>query len=76
MARKDSKRQARFVADGRRRVVAGELPRIRREVEARYAPRLAEAGFLQRLRLRITIHREIQRELERIAPKDGLYAKH
>jgi hypothetical protein len=68
-------RRDKFVADGRERVVRGEIKRIRREVRASYADRLAAAGFFRRLWLRIKIHREIQEQLDKIAPKDGLYAK-
>lgn len=75
MARKASQRREHFVADGRERAAAGELPRIRCEVEAKYAPQWAASGFLGRLWLRLKIHREVQRELETVAPRDGLYAK-
>lgn len=70
---KDSNVKNGIVADGRERVVAVELPRIRREVRARYADRRVSSGFWQRLRLRRLIRREIRAELERVAPPSALY---
>ncbi|MDO8631166.1 MAG: hypothetical protein Q7R41_11800, partial [Phycisphaerales bacterium] len=64
----DSNAKNGIVADGRDRVIAVELPRIQREVRARYADRLVSSGFWQRLRLRRLIRREIRAELERVAP--------
>jgi len=69
----DSNAKNGIVADGRERVIALELPRIQREVNARYADRWVSAGFWQRLRLRRLIRREIRAELERVAPPNGLY---
>ena len=66
-----------FVADGRERAKAAERPRIEREVRARYADRLARAGFGRRIWLRIKIRREIERKLaellKKMAPHDALY---
>ena len=68
-------RRDKFVADGRERIARGEIERIRREVRARYADQMAAAGFFRRLWLRVRIRREIERQLNKIAPRDGLYAK-
>jgi hypothetical protein len=68
-------RRDKFVADGRERIARDEIKRIRREVRARYADRLAAGGLFRRLWLRMKTHREIERQLNKIAPRDGLYAK-
>ena len=62
-----------FVADGQARVENAERPRVEREVRARYVERLAAAGLWGRFRLRSQMRREIERELKRLAPPDGLY---
>ena len=67
--------QSRIVASGHKRVVRGEIKRIRREVHEQYAAALAEAGFFRRLMLRIRIRKEVQARLNKIAPRDGLYGQ-
>ena len=62
-----------IVADGRQRVVGANADRIARAIRAKYADEMAQAGWFRRLRLRRKIRGEIRRELERIAPPDGLY---
>ena len=70
-----SKQRSSIVADGRKRVIAGELAEIKRKVRAKYAQEMAEAGLLRRLRLRWKIRREIARELDRAAPRKALYLR-
>jgi len=70
-----STRRSSIVADGRERVIAGELAEIKRKVRAKYAQEMAEAGFLRRLRLRWQIRSEIAWELNRIAPRRALYLR-
>ena len=66
-------REEHFVADGYDRAVEASAPRIRAEVEAEYAGRLASANWYRRLLLRLEMRREIRRRLERVAPPWGLY---
>jgi hypothetical protein len=70
---KDSKARNGIVADGRERVIAVELPRIQREVRARYADQWASTGFLKRIRLCRLIRREIRAKLDRLAPPAAMY---
>lgn len=63
----------RFVADGQGRIRSAERRRVAGEVKARYAAQMAAAGFWARIRLRWRVWREIERELARIAPRDGFY---
>jgi hypothetical protein len=64
-----------------REAASRSLARLRDSVEAaitnKYATRLKQAGaikrFWLRLRIRIEIWRQMQREKEKIAPIDGLY---
>jgi hypothetical protein len=67
--------EQRIVADGPARERAAFRDEISRGVRAKYAGELARAGFLRRLRLRITIRREIAHELARRVPGDGLFLK-
>lgn len=62
-----------IVADGPMRFAKTEAYRARvraveQAVAARYATRLAEAGFLRRLLIRYMRYRELRRELTRITP--------
>jgi hypothetical protein len=63
----------RIVADGRRRVVSANADRIACAIRAMYADEMARTGWARRLRLRWKIRRAIRVELERIAPRNGLY---
>ena len=75
----DKSKDSRIVVDGRERIATAYAARLREEVEARYANELAEAGWFRRLlirsRIRAVVRRELNKELERVAPKDGMYAK-
>ncbi len=63
-----------IVAGGRGREEREHMDRVQAEVRARYAAQLAGAGWLGRLRIRWKIRREIRRELEKLAPRGGLYS--
>jgi hypothetical protein len=69
----DARATHRFVADGRRRALAANGPRIEKEIRARYADGLSRAGFLERWRIEGRIRREIREELTRVAPLGALY---
>ena len=63
----------RIVANGRERVVSANSDRIARTIREKYADEMAQAGWFRRLRLRRKISGEIRRELDKIAPPNGLY---
>ena len=65
----------RIVVDGGERIREGNAARIRQEVKARFAHELAQAGFFRRIVLQWRMRAEIRRELKRIAPREGLYAR-
>lgn len=46
---------------------------LRAEVEAEFEPLLAQAGFLGKIRLRFQRRRRMEREIEDLAPRRGLY---
>ena len=62
-----------IVADGWVRSRNAAEMKVRQDVEAEYAPRLAAATWFGRLILRHRIRREIRCRLEKAAPRDGLY---
>ena len=64
-----------IVADGQERARAAAMERVRAEVQRRFAPELARAGFWRRWALRLHLRREIQRRMEQIAPRDALYGR-
>jgi hypothetical protein len=63
----------RFVADGHRRAREAMEPSIRAAVESEFAVQLKGASFWQRWRIRAAIEREIDRRIERMAPRHALY---
>ena len=67
-------RRSNIVADGRERIAVAERKRVKRAVRQRYAAQFAKAGILRRWLLLWKIRREIEKELETIAPRDALYA--
>ena len=69
------KSQARFVADGRRRILRDERQRIKRRIRAKYAEELASAGWWSRMKILGRIRRETRAEIERIAPRGAHYAR-
>ena len=65
-----------IVANGRDRLLAacsGEIRQIEEEIRARHAEELAQASFLDRLRIEATIRQEIKQEKDRIAPLEACY---
>jgi len=66
-------RDPHFVYDGYERARDASLLRIRAEVEREFAERWAAAGWLERLKLKRAMQREIECRLERVAPPWGLY---
>ena len=69
-----------LIANGRKRAFESEeykkaYEEIRAKVAAKYQDRYAQAGFLKRLLIRMRMEREIQQELEKIAPRDAMYLK-
>ncbi len=76
-----------FLIDGQKRALEGgqfrvdEIRRqVRQAVEAQYAEGLDNAGLLRRMVLRVKMSREIRRrvraEIEKFAPRDGMYFSH
>jgi hypothetical protein len=64
----------RFVEDGYKRARAALRPALHAEVEAEYAVQLQEVGFLERMKLKREISREVARRLHKQAPPpDALY---
>ena len=64
-----------FLVDGAERAATTHRAAIKARVQARYAHELASVGFFRRLSIRLTIWREINRELDKIAPRNGLYGR-
>jgi ribosomal protein S3AE len=71
----DTKRN-HFVADGHKRLhdaSKDQIEKIEKEVILKYQSELNSAGFFKEIYLRYKIHKEIQREIDKIVPKGGLY---
>ena len=68
-------RRHEFVVEGHMSERDANRGHIEQQVREAYAGRLAAAGFLRRLWLRLAMWREVRRRLDRAAPKDALYAK-
>jgi hypothetical protein len=62
-----------FFNDGPERLRAAITLEIEDDVRADFAQRLANASFLQRLKLRVAIRREIRRRLNQAASPTALY---
>lgn len=63
-----------FVADGYQRACAGLETKVRADVTAEYAERLAQASFLGRFRLKFEMSDVIRRRVKDLAPPpDALY---
>jgi hypothetical protein len=79
----DSNKQSnceRFVADGDERLASSHgyqeaAAAARKRVYAKLASQIAAAGPLRRLWLCYLRHRELSRELDRLAPPEALYAR-
>lgn len=68
-------RPCTVVADGPERIRAAYVERIRREVYAEYAGRLAGARWLRRWRLRLDMSRDIRARLRDVTPPPALYSR-
>jgi hypothetical protein len=55
-----------IVRDGRDRVVAAIRGRIRAEVESEFAEKFQSAGWLERIRIRGQIRREVNRRVRQV----------
>ncbi len=69
-----------FVADGYQRLVSSDeyqaaAAAAKKRVHAQFDPQIAAAGPLRRLRLYYLRHRELSRELERLAPPGAFYVR-
>ena len=64
---------SRFVVDGWSRARSAGEPRIREQVLAEYAQRLAAASAWQRFWLWRAIDREVEARLQKLAPRGALY---
>ncbi len=62
-----------FVAFGHWRAEAAIRAQARAELETKFAERLANASFVERLRLWREMNREIERRVDSKAPHDALY---
>jgi hypothetical protein len=71
------KKDSNIVDDGAARIAEHLRKEIEQQVRAKYAQRLATAGPLRRLWLRVKMYfeveRRLRRELKEKAPKDALY---
>lgn len=65
-----------IVADGQARARAAAEPRIRKEVNGKYAEELGRAGLFRRMAIRIRIEREVRRRLREVAPDGAHYGVH
>lgn len=62
-----------FVNDGSQRLHAATTPEIEAAVRVEFAERLTNASFLERLKLRVAIRREVRRRLDEAASPTALY---
>lgn len=62
-----------FLEDGCDRAQAAISETIRTEVEQEFREQLAAASWLERLRLRHTMRREVRQRIHRQAPADAIY---
>ncbi|MHC5039747.1 MAG: hypothetical protein ACYTHM_20780 [Planctomycetota bacterium] len=67
------KDEHRFMADGRKRAIQGNLPEVVKKIQEKYAAEMKKAGFFGKIVLRRRMKREIKAEMERIAPKGACY---
>ena len=73
-------KNAPFTSDGYGKLrsspeVQKERERIAAQVRSRYAEELGTVGWYRKPWLEYRIHREIERRLDEIAPRDALYLK-
>jgi hypothetical protein len=70
-----SKWRTFFVSWGRSALMDAQRGTVEKAVRERYSEALANAGPLRRLYLTLRISREIQQELNRLAPRGALYLR-
>jgi hypothetical protein len=84
MNKTDTQKSVSFVADGQRRAMVGSKQylaerhaAVKAQVSEKFAEQFNQAGMIRRIWLRIRMGQEIRkgmrRELDKIAPHDGLY---
>ena len=62
-----------ILADSRERLSEELRPDIEREIRARHAGELAQAGLFERLQIEARIHAEIREALAKAAPAEAVY---
>ena len=66
-----------IVAGGRKNAVAGLRKKIRSDVRAEFANRFTNAGFVQRILLRlqmwVLVRKQVRAEAKTVAPRGGQY---
>jgi hypothetical protein len=67
------KRRHQIISEGYSRERDASRNGIEQQVREEYAGRLAGAGFIRRLWIRLAMSREVRHRLDRAAPKDALY---
>ena len=68
------KKSSGIVVDGRERVIEANRKEIEERIHEKYGDELASVtGLFRRWTLRRKIRREIEEELEKIAPREAMY---
>jgi hypothetical protein len=62
-----------IVADGRERLLAKVRPDLEREIRARHAAELAQAGLFERRQIEARIRAELRAALAQAAPPEAVY---
>ncbi|MGD8455061.1 MAG: hypothetical protein PVF83_01660 [Anaerolineales bacterium] len=73
----DTKRN-HIVSDGYKRLhdaSKDQIKKIEKDIKLKYRSELNSAGFFKAIYLRYKMRKKIQREIDKIAPRDGLYFK-
>lgn len=65
--------KAGILADSQERLSAIVLPGTKREIRARHAGELAQAGLFERLQIEARIRVEIREALAKAAPDEAVY---
>ncbi|MFW9880862.1 MAG: hypothetical protein ACFFG0_47985, partial [Candidatus Thorarchaeota archaeon] len=74
------KKMNHIISDGRRQILSSpdaqaEINRIKKDTKEKYASKIADAGLLYKIILKIKMSKEIKQEIEKIAPEYALYFK-
>jgi hypothetical protein len=62
-----------ILADSQERLLALVRPDIEREIRARHAGELAQAGLFERMQIEARIRAEIREALKKAAPDEAVY---